>query len=76
LFGAGLEDDLLAGEVFELADEVALAASLIDLGGVEVGSEILVAGCGSASRCQTMVRTELPTATIARCLPRRRAGRR
>jgi hypothetical protein len=31
LFGAGLEDDLLAGEVFELADEVALAASLIDL---------------------------------------------
>src|SRR6266487_2836606 len=44
LVRAGLEDDLLAGEVFELADEVAFAASLVDLGPVEVGPEILVAG--------------------------------
>jgi len=44
LFGWGLEDDLLAGEVFELADEVTFAASLVDLGPVEVGPEILVAG--------------------------------
>jgi len=39
-----LEDDLLAGEVFELADEVTLAAWLVDLGGVEVGAEISVVG--------------------------------
>ena len=31
LFGWGLQDDLLAGEVFELADEVALPALLADL---------------------------------------------
>jgi hypothetical protein len=30
--GWGLEDDLLAGEVLELADQVTLAASLVDLG--------------------------------------------
>src|SRR6266511_3119807 len=44
LLGWGLEDDLLAGEVFELADEVTLAASLVDLGRVEVGAEISVVG--------------------------------
>jgi hypothetical protein len=31
LFGWWLEGDFLAGEVFELADEVALAALLVDL---------------------------------------------
>jgi hypothetical protein len=44
LLGWGLEDDLLAGQVLELADEVAFAASLVDVGPVEVGPEILVAG--------------------------------
>jgi hypothetical protein len=34
----GCEDDLLAGEVFELADEVAFAAPSVDLRVVEVGS--------------------------------------
>jgi hypothetical protein len=39
-----LEDDLLAGEVLELADQVTFAASLVDLGPVEVGPEISIAG--------------------------------
>jgi hypothetical protein len=30
-FRAGLEDDLVAGEVFELADEVSLSALFADL---------------------------------------------
>jgi hypothetical protein len=36
------EGDFAAGEVFELADEVAFAASFVDPGFVEVGSEVLV----------------------------------
>lgn len=46
MFGAGCEGDLLAGEVFELADKGALAALLIDRGLIEVNSEIDVAGLG------------------------------
>jgi hypothetical protein len=44
VLGWGLEDDLLAGEVLELADQVTFAASLIDPGPVEVGSEVVVVG--------------------------------
>jgi hypothetical protein len=36
-----------------------------------VGAQVGEAGGGSASRCQVMVRVELPTATRARFLPRR-----
>jgi hypothetical protein len=39
-----LEDDPFAGEVFELADQVTLAASLVDLRRIEVGAEISVVG--------------------------------
>jgi hypothetical protein len=38
--------DLAAGELFELADEVALAALLIDPGFVVAGAEVVVAGVG------------------------------
>jgi hypothetical protein len=41
---SGLEDDLLAGEVLELADEVRLAALGVDPGGVAVGAEVVVVG--------------------------------
>jgi hypothetical protein len=60
----------------ELADQVAFLAVRVAVGLVEVGTQIAVAGLGSASRCHTMVRMELPTATRARFLPRRLAMRR
>jgi hypothetical protein len=70
--GGGFEGDL-AAEGFELADVVALAALGVDPGVVEARAEVLVVDVGSASRCQTMIRTERPTATMARLAPRRRA---
>ena len=42
----GLKGDVLAGEVLELADEVALAAPAVDSGFVVAGSEVLVADGG------------------------------
>jgi hypothetical protein len=45
--GAGkLKGDFAAGEVFELADQVALATSLVDFGRVKVGAEVVEAGVG------------------------------
>jgi ABC-type transporter Mla subunit MlaD len=41
-----LEGDLLAGEMFKLADEVALSALFADSGVVVVGSEVVIAGVG------------------------------
>ena len=37
----------------------------------QVGPRSVKRALGSDSRCQAMVRRELPTATRARCLPRR-----
>jgi hypothetical protein len=70
-----LEGDLVA-EGFELADVVALGAFSVDAGVVEASAEVVVRRLGSASRCQTMIRIERPTATMARLAPRRRAMRR
>jgi hypothetical protein len=44
--GCGVEGDLAAGEVFQLADQVALAPRLVDSGRVEVGAEIMEARVG------------------------------
>jgi hypothetical protein len=60
----------------ELADVVALGGLGVDAGVVEAGTEVVIAGLGSASRCQTMTRMERPTATMAFLVPRRRAMRR
>ncbi len=46
LLGSGCEADLLAGEAFELADQVVLLALWVDSGLVEVGAEVVVAGFG------------------------------
>jgi hypothetical protein len=70
-----LQGDPVA-EGFQLADVVALGTFGVDAGVVEAGSKIVIAGGGSASRCQTMIRMERPTATMARLVPRRRAMRR
>ena len=40
----GFEDDFAAGEVFELADEVALPTLSVDLRFVVPGSRVVVAG--------------------------------
>jgi hypothetical protein len=45
--GYGGEGDLVAAEVFELADEVALAARLVESRRVEVGTEVVEAGVGA-----------------------------
>ena len=39
-----MQDDLVAGEVFELTDEVALPTLSVDLRFVVAGSEVVVAG--------------------------------
>jgi hypothetical protein len=75
LGSGGLEGDLVA-ERLELADVVALGAIGVVAGVVEAGAEVVEAGVGSASSCQTMTRMERPTATMARLVPRRRAMRR
>jgi hypothetical protein len=66
----------VAGEVFELADEVAFPPPLVDLRFVVVGAEVDVCVSGSDSSRQMIVSRVLPTATIARFLPRRRTSRR
>lgn len=54
------EGDFLAGEVFELADEVTLAAAFVDGRFVVAGPDVVVAGLGSDIRCQMIVSMELP----------------
>ena len=69
--GSGLEADLVA-EGLELVEVGAFLALGIDPLVIEVGSQVVVAGGGSDSRCQMITRMERP---IAFFLPRRRAMR-
>ena len=71
----GFEGDHVA-EGFELADVAAYLAFGCDAGVVEVGADSRMRASGSDRRCQTMIRMERPTATMAFFLPRRRAMRR
>lgn len=57
-------------------DVVAFLAFGVDAAVVEVGAEVVVAGVGVDSRCQTITRMDRPTATMAFFAPRRRAMRR
>jgi len=72
--GGGLQGDLVA-ECLKVADVVADGPLRAAADVVEVGAEVDEVGLG-VGRCQTMTRMERPTATMAFCLPRRRAMRR
>ena len=74
--GSWVQGDFFAGEVFELVDEGALTACGVGSGVVDVGVEVVVAGLGVGGRCQMMVSTEFPAATMARLVPRRLLSRR
>jgi hypothetical protein len=62
--GGGLEGDG-AAHGLELADVVALLPFGVDVGVVPVGAEVANRAGRLASRCQTMIRMDRPTATIA-----------
>jgi hypothetical protein len=70
--------DLLTGHGLKLHGEVTSAPRLVDAGLVIVAAEVLEAGVGVRQKVvdDGQLSTELPTATIAFCLPRRRARRR
>jgi hypothetical protein len=68
--GCGFEGDFVA-EGFELSDVVAAFGRGVDVAVVEVGTEVVEAGVGWASRCQMITSSDRPTATMAFFLPRR-----
>jgi hypothetical protein len=63
-------------EGLELADVGAGLAVGVDAAGVVVGAQVVEAGGGSASRCQTITRMDRAMATRALSLPMRRTRRR
>jgi hypothetical protein len=73
--GGGFEGDLVA-EGLELADVVALGAFSVDAGVVEAGAQVMEVGLWVGQQVPGDDQDDRPTATMARCLPRRRAIRR
>lgn len=74
------DDNAPDDDCFQLGVQVAGAAVLVEprfeIGRPDVARHRQDTASGSASRCKTAISTPLPIATIAFCLPRRRASRR
>ena len=71
-----LHPDVLACERLKLGGEVAGAATLVDPGFVVSRPEVAESGVGVGEQMVDDGQYPLPVATIAFCLPRRRARRR